>query len=272
MAEPTPYSVSYSFAGWQAVNPDLPVPALSVDNEFANIETAIDSVIASLQDIRRADGNLQNGVVTWDGLDQDVKDLINSVTDRVTIGDLNSSAFASQIEAESGVANDKIMTPLRAKQALDVLRALASQAEAQAGSNNVNVMTPLRVKEALDALRALASQAEAEVGSDNAKVMTPLRGAQQIAALRTALTASTNLTWGSIAAGASAEQTITVTGALANDRVVMGLPNGLVAGLIPFAWVSASNTVKIRIQNVSAGALTPHSGAATPYAVTVLRF
>lgn len=272
MADPTPYEVAYSFSGYQATSPADPLPAGPLDVELAALETTIASLIAALAEVRRSDGNLQNGSVTWDGLDADVQALILSVTDRVTIGDLNAGAFAAQAEAEAGVANDRIMTPLRAKQALDALRAFASQAEAEAGASNTVVMTPLRAKQQVDALRALASQAEAEAGTNNTKVLTPLRGAQQIDALRAALTATNALTWGSIAAGASADQTITVTGAVANDRVVLGLPDGLVSGLIPFAWVSAADTVKIRIHNITAGALTPHSGAATAYAVTVLRF
>ena len=271
MSAPTSYTVSYDFSGFQSLNPADPLPAAEIDVEFAGIEASLTSVIAALADVRRADGRLENGVVTWDGLDADVRSRITG-EDRVTVGDLNAGAFAAQPEAESGVANDKIMTPLRTKQALDALRALSSQAQAEAGTNNDTVTTPLRVKQALDALRALASQAQAEAGSDNATVVTPLRVAQALAALRPRFTATVNLTWGSIAAGASAEQTISLTGALVNDRVAVGLPDGLAAGLLATAWVSSSNNVKVRLTNITGGALTPHAGAATPYAVTALRY
>jgi hypothetical protein len=73
MADPAPYTVSYSFAGWQAVNPSRPLPAARMDNEFANIEAALGSTNTALTSIRRSDGKLQNGVVTYDSLDTSLR-------------------------------------------------------------------------------------------------------------------------------------------------------------------------------------------------------
>jgi hypothetical protein len=39
MANPTPYTVSYSFGGFQASNPSTPLPAGALDNALANIAT-----------------------------------------------------------------------------------------------------------------------------------------------------------------------------------------------------------------------------------------
>ena len=273
MADPTPYTVSYSFSGWQALNPDRPLPAAQVDMQFAAIEAVTEDLASAVTSIRRADGGLQNGVVTWDGLSDDLKALIQNADPRVTVADLNPSAFANTAEAQAGVANDRIMTPLRVSEALATLRAYASQVEAEAGSENTKMMTPLRVKQALDALRALASQAEAEAGTENTKVTTALRVAQAISARRTAFTASASLTWGSIAAGASATQVITCAGAAVQDRVLVGLPAaGIGAGLIVTAWVTSTNNITVRITNVTGGALTPYSGVATTMAVTAVRF
>lgn len=273
MADPTPYTVSYSFSGWQALNPDRPLPAAQVDVQFADIAAATAGLVAAVTSIRRADGGLQNGVVTWDGLNSDVQARILGSDPRVTVADLNPSAFANTAEAQAGVANDRIMTPLRVSEALATLRAYANQAEAEAGVENTKVMTPLRVKQALDALRAYASQAEAEAGTENTKVTTALRVAQAISARRTAFTASASLTWGSIAAGASATQVITCAGAAVQDRVLVGLPAaGIGAGLIVTAWVSSTDNITVRITNVTGGALTPYSGVATTMAVTAVRF
>lgn len=273
MSDPTPYIVSYSFSGYQALNPNRPLPAGPVDVEFANIAVTLGETISALAEVRRSDGNLQNGVVTWDGLSADLQALISNSDDRVTVGDITPGAFASQVEAETGVANDKLMTPLRAKQQLDALRAFASQAQAQAGIVNTVVMSPLRTAEAITAQRPYSSQAEAEAGTENTKVATSLRVAQAIAALRNARTVSQSLTWGAIGAGASAEQTVTLTGALVNDRVVIGLPAaGIDAGLIAQAWISSSNNVRIRLTNITASPITPASGAAATYAFTALRF
>lgn len=270
MADPTPYVVSYSFAGYQALNPSKPLPAAEIDIEFAGLQATTASIIAALAQVRRSDGNLQNGVVAWDSLSADVQARFGDLGE-VTIGDLSASSFASQTEAEAGVANDKIMTPLRTKQAVDAYRAFASQSQAQAATNNTAVVTPLRVREALDALRAFATQAEAEAGVENTKVVTPLRVSQAIDAQRTAVTTTATLTFGTISAGGSITQTVSLAGALANDGVVLGLPAaGLPAGVIAQAWVSATDTVTIRLTNITAGSITPT--ASQVYRVTAIRF
>ena len=273
MADPNPYVVSYDFSGYQSGNPDRPLPAAAVDIQFDDIATASAEAVSAIVTIRRADGGLQNMVVTWDSLTDDVKNRILGSDPRVTVADINPSAFANTAEATAGVANDRIMTPLRVSEALGAQRAYASQGEAEAGVENTKVLTALRVKQALDALRALASQAEAEAGVENTKVLTSLRVKQAVAAQRTAFTGSASLTWGSIAAGASATQVITCAGALVNDRVLLGLAAaGVNAGLIPTPWVSSSDNITVRLTNITASPITPHSGTATTYAVTAVRF
>ena len=273
MADPVPYTVSYSFNGWQALNPDRPLPAAQLDIQLASIEAVMGELVDAVTSIRRADGGLQNGVVTYDGLSDDLKALLQTADPRVVVADINPSAFANTAEAQAGTANDRIMTPLRVAEALAVLRAYASQVEVAAGTENTKVVTALRVKQALDAQRPYASKAEAEGGSENTKVVTSLRVAEALDAQRPAFTASASLTWGSIAAGASATQVITCAGADVNDRVLLGLvAGGLAAGLIAQAWVSSAGNITVRITNVTGGALTPHSGAATLYSVTAVRF
>jgi hypothetical protein len=68
VSDPTIYVPSYSFSGWQATNPSKPLPAAQVDNELANISTSFSQTITALEDIRRSDGQLQNGIVTVDSL------------------------------------------------------------------------------------------------------------------------------------------------------------------------------------------------------------
>ncbi|ANY83002.1 hypothetical protein BB934_32840 (plasmid) [Microvirga ossetica] len=60
---PTKYQRSYSFSGYQATNPRQPLPAPKVDNELENIEQSIGGVIDGLNDVRRSDGKLKNGIV-----------------------------------------------------------------------------------------------------------------------------------------------------------------------------------------------------------------
>ncbi|TBB25196.1 hypothetical protein ELH51_27330 [Rhizobium ruizarguesonis] len=68
MANPNPYTPSYSFSGWQTSNPAKPLPAPQVDNEFANISTSLNAAITGLTDVRRSDGQLKNGIVTVESL------------------------------------------------------------------------------------------------------------------------------------------------------------------------------------------------------------
>ena len=55
---------------------------------------------------------------------------------------------------------------------------LATQLEAETGADNTKIMTPLRVAQAIDAQVVSASQAEAETGTENTKFLTSLRGRQ----------------------------------------------------------------------------------------------
>jgi hypothetical protein len=68
MANPSPYTVAYSFSGFQANNPATPLPAPQLDSELGNVSASIASVISALGSVRRSDGALANGIVTYDSL------------------------------------------------------------------------------------------------------------------------------------------------------------------------------------------------------------
>lgn len=265
----TPYTLSYSFTGYQAINPAKPLPAPEIDTQFSNLSASVGSIIAAVDQVRRSDGAIQNGVVTFDSLDPQLAAIIGG-TNEITVPDISATAFASQPEAEGGVSNDKLMTPLRSNQALDALRPYASQSQAQAGANNTAVVTPLRVKEAMDAQRPLATTGQATTATDNAAVMTPLRTKQQIDAVRTANTATAELTYGSVGANASSVQSVSVPGAQVGDGVVIGLPAaGIDAGLVATAFVAAPGSVTLRLTNLTGAAITP---AVATYRLTAIRF
>lgn len=73
------------------------------------------------------------------------------------------------------------------------------------------------------------------------------------------LTATATLDFPSIAAAGQQELTITVTGAAVGDCVVLGPPAALEAGVQATGYVSATNTVKIRLSNVTGSAVDPAS-------------
>lgn len=68
MSDPTAFTASYNFSGWQSVNPDTPLPGTQVDIQFAAIETSTTEIVAAIQDIRRSDGALANQSVGPDQL------------------------------------------------------------------------------------------------------------------------------------------------------------------------------------------------------------
>jgi len=72
LADPAPYEVSFSFAGFQATSPQEPLPGDDLDNELANIATALNTTIDALKDVRREDGALVNDIVTLDSLADEV--------------------------------------------------------------------------------------------------------------------------------------------------------------------------------------------------------
>lgn len=73
------------------------------------------------------------------------------------------------------------------------------------------------------------------------------------------LKASATLDFGSIAAGTTAELTVTVTGAATTDDVTANPASSLEAGLVWSAVVTSANTVTIRVANVTTGAIDPAS-------------
>lgn len=79
-----------------------------------------------------------------------------------------------------------------------------------------------------------------------------------------------NVTVGTLAAGASETQTITVTGIATTDYIMSrGFTAALPDGLTFQAWISAANTVSFRFRNNSGGSVT---GATYAARVIVARF
>jgi len=83
------------------------------------------------------------------------------------------------------------------------------------------------------------------------------------------LTATKTHDFGSIAHGAQEETTITVTGAAVGDAVFVGAPAAIEADLSWCAYVSAADTVTLRLQNVASSGNT--NPASATWRVTVLK-
>ena len=87
-------------------------------------------------------------------------------------------------------------------------------------------------------------------------------------AVESVLANSASLNFAEIAAAASADLTITVTGAAVGDEVAVGLPAAPTAGIIYQAFVSAANTVTVRATNITASPVNP---AAQTFSVAVFK-
>ncbi|HEY1178157.1 MAG TPA: glycosyl hydrolase family 28-related protein [Phytomonospora sp.] len=95
--------------------------------------------------------------------------------------------------------------------------------------------------------------------------------ARDASAIRTVFTGwqgTATLDFPSIAAGATAELTVTVTGAATGDTVSLAPPSTIAAGLMWSGYVSAANTVTVRLFNSTASAVDPVSAG---WKVNVLR-
>jgi hypothetical protein len=110
----------------------------------------------------------------------------------------------------------------------------------------------------------------AYLGSWNATGLTitnaaTIGGGSALAAVRTA---TATLNFPSTASGAVADLTVTVTGAAANDTVIVGPPAGSVTSTATYtAWVSSANTVTVRFSPKATE--DPASGT---FRVTVISF
>lgn len=84
------------------------------------------------------------------------------------------------------------------------------------------------------------------------------------------LSATATLDFPSTAANSVSDLTITLTGAVLGDNVVIGVPNGSTAAAGNYsAWVSATNTVKVRFSNNSSS--TAYDPASGVFKATIIR-
>jgi hypothetical protein len=111
--------------------------------------------------------------------------------------------------------------------------------------------------------QALRERLEAEFAGIATALSAPAPASLTVAGatITKILSASGTLDFPSIAAAGNQDLTIAVTGAAVGDAVILGLPASPDAGVVFDAWVSATNTVKIRATNATAGAVDPASAS-----------
>lgn len=171
MADPTPYEIVYSFTGFQNNAPDTPLPAPALDAELLNIATAVSGVIAAITDIRRADGALKNGIVTFDSFEQGLQLLLDP-----TNGQLVAAAVATS------AANAALTDIDRIAAAASAADALAQANAAAASAATVNLSLYLAKSNNLAELGSLATS-RSNLGLGTAAVLNVGAGANNIVQL-----------------------------------------------------------------------------------------
>lgn len=83
------------------------------------------------------------------------------------------------------------------------------------------------------------------------------------------LKASSTIDFGAISGNSTTDSSdITVVGASTGDPVLVGAPSTINSGLVVTGYVSAADTVKIRIANVTQGSINPANGT---FSIVVIR-
>lgn len=159
MAEPTTYIVGYDFTV---------VPAgTNLNIELAGIETAFASVIDALQDIRRADGRLQNGIVHIDALSAATRTALGVSTNQVALGEaLEEAEDAASAAAASAAAASASAVTAAASQAAAAASAGTAQA-ARTGAENARAVAE-NARAVAESARDAALAAEASAAADAA--------------------------------------------------------------------------------------------------------
>jgi len=89
------------------------------------------------------------------------------------------------------------------------------------------------------------------------------------ATLTKAMHASASPTFGSISADTGETQTVSLTGAATTDQLTWAFTEAIPDGMITQAWISAPDTVSIRLFNTGS---SPIAGASYGMRLTALRF
>ncbi len=102
MANPDLYVPGFSFAGFQATDPASPLPGSQVDNELSNIATSLGEAITGLNQVRRADGALQNGSVTLESLATEVSSKLGATGPTGPTGPIGPQGATSTVPGPTG--------------------------------------------------------------------------------------------------------------------------------------------------------------------------
>lgn len=174
----------------------------------------------------------------------------------------NAVYDALEAEAASRVSGDGTNATNLTNHINDTVDAHDASAISYAGSAGLSAT---EVEGALDELDTEKAPLASPAFTGNPTAPTPAVSDDDTSIATTAfvhsmfLTATAVLNFGNITPTSTAALTVTVTGAAVGDAVFFGPPAALEAGLIPSGFVSAADTVTVRLNNRSAGDIDPAS-------------
>lgn len=171
MADPTPYVVNYSFAGFQANAPTTPLPGQKVDSELAGAAAAIVALVDAVKNVRRSDGALQNGIVTFESLHAALQ---------LTFDPTNGALVAAAV---AGTAADRAASALSAGAALvSAGDADAARLLAEAAADSIDLTNYLPKSGNLAGL-GNAATARGNLGLGNASLLAADGGSNSVMVL-----------------------------------------------------------------------------------------
>lgn len=132
MANPPPYQRGYSFQGHQAANPDDPLPGTKVDQEFDSAAASTAALAAAIQDVRREDGALRNGIVTPESLEPNVRAMVDGTG--VAAAAASAAAAAGSATAAEGFAEAAVIAAGGAQNSAEAAAGSAQDAADAAAS------------------------------------------------------------------------------------------------------------------------------------------
>lgn len=112
------------------------------------------------------------------------------------------------------------------------------------------------------------AEVKSAVLSDQRGLLTWLNAVRRnflaLRSVRAGIVAQAVLDFPSVAAnGGTQDTTVAVSGAAVGDSAMATPPDGMTAGLVFHAWVSAPATVSVRATNATSGAIDPPAGTFT---------
>jgi hypothetical protein len=125
MSNPTIYVQSFDFSDFASAQPTTPLPGLQVDVQLSDIAASLISMRDCIVDVRRADGALVNGIVTYDSLATDLLDQLLALS-------MATDAAASAAAAAASAAAADVDAD-RAEVAADTLASVAATLAAGGG-------------------------------------------------------------------------------------------------------------------------------------------